>query len=71
MTKKSESLSGLTDDLKETFEKMDVDEEILKLQETADEVAHVATDFIRKYPIQTVLGAAAVGFLIGVLIKRD
>ena len=53
------------------IENLNIDEELEKLQATAKEVADTATEFIRKYPVQTVLGAAAVGFLIGVLVKRD
>lgn len=56
--------------IKKSFENFKSEEELQALQKTAKEVADVAADFIRKYPIQTVIGAAAVGFIIGSLLKK-
>ena len=69
--KKKIENDDLVENLKESFENINVDEELEKMQATAKQVADVATEFIRKYPLQTVVGAAAAGFLIGVLVKRD
>lgn len=58
------------DQIKKTFENFDTDEEMQAMQQTAKEAADVATDFIRKYPIQSVLGAAAIGFLLASVLKK-
>ena len=62
---------NLKDNLKETFENLHVDEEMEKMKKTAKEIADVSTEFIKKYPLQTVAGAAVVGFLIGIMVRRD
>ncbi|MBC7466196.1 MAG: hypothetical protein H7256_09395 [Bdellovibrio sp.] len=58
------------DQIKKTFENFDTEEEIQAIQQTAKEAADVATDFIRKYPIQSVLGAAVIGFLLASVMKK-
>ncbi|MFZ3230662.1 MAG: hypothetical protein WA160_10695 [Pseudobdellovibrio sp.] len=40
------------------------------LNKKTKELADTATDFIRKYPVQSVLGAAAIGFIIGSFLKK-
>jgi ElaB/YqjD/DUF883 family membrane-anchored ribosome-binding protein len=59
------------DQVKKTFENFDTDEQIQSMQKTAKEAADVATDFIRKYPIQSVLGAVAIGFILASVLKKD
>jgi len=67
----TENLSNkLSDGLKEAFEKMEHNEDVQAMKESAKEVADVATDFIRKYPIQSVLGAVAIGFVLGSVMNR-
>jgi ElaB/YqjD/DUF883 family membrane-anchored ribosome-binding protein len=36
----------------------------------ASDLAEDAADFVRRYPLQSVLGAAALGFLLGSMVKR-
>jgi ElaB/YqjD/DUF883 family membrane-anchored ribosome-binding protein len=50
------------------FELPKVDPE--KLKELAADAAKTATDFIKKYPLESVGGALAVGVLIGLFINR-
>lgn len=38
-------------------------------KERASEAVHASEDFVKKYPFYTVLGAAAVGFLAGAIIR--
>lgn len=66
----SDKFHDTAEQLKKSFENFNSEEELQALQKTAKEVADVATDFIRKYPIQSVIGAAAVGFIIGSLLKK-
>lgn len=60
----------LTDDLKKVIENFDEQEDVVKMKKQAKEVADVATEFIREYPMQTVVGAAVVGLAIGYLLGR-
>ena len=62
--------SEFIENLKSTIENFDAEESAQAMQESAKEIADVATEFIRKYPIQSVLGAAAIGFLVCAFIKR-
>lgn len=45
-------------------------EELQALKASAKEAADLATDFIRKHPIQCVLGAVALGLLAGHLLGK-
>lgn len=60
----------LTDDLKKVLENLDDQEDVVKMKKQAKEVADVATEFIKEYPMQTVVGAAVVGFAFGYLMGR-
>lgn len=39
-------------------------------KERAEEYYDNSVDFVKKYPVSTVAGAAAIGFLAGVLLRR-
>lgn len=41
-----------------------------KIKEAAKNAADVATDFIKKHPLESVGGALALGVVIGLLINR-
>jgi ElaB/YqjD/DUF883 family membrane-anchored ribosome-binding protein len=56
--------------LKEKLSSLKDLEEIEGLKEAAGELADEAAAFVRKYPVQSVLGAVAAGFLLGALINR-
>ncbi len=45
-------------------------EEAEAVKEMAGELAEGAANFVRKYPLQSVFGAVAVGFLFGALVNR-
>lgn len=60
----------LATDLKKVIEDLEDNEDVVKLKAQAKEVADVATEFIREYPLQTFVGAAAVGIALGYLIGR-
>lgn len=60
----------LSESLKDAFEKIEHNEDVQAMKDSAKEVADVATEFIRKYPIQSVLGAAAVGFVLGNILSK-
>ena len=42
----------IADDLKKVIENLDEQEDVVKLKKQAKEVAVVATEFIREYPVQ-------------------
>lgn len=67
-SKSADLADQLTDDLKKVIENLDEQEDVVKIKAQAKVVADVATEFIREYPLQTVLGAAAVGIALGCLI---
>lgn len=56
--------------LKEKLSSLQSLEEIEGLKEAAGELADEAAAFVRKYPVQSVLGAVAAGFLLGALLNR-
>jgi ElaB/YqjD/DUF883 family membrane-anchored ribosome-binding protein len=60
----------LSDGLKEALNQMEHNEDVQAMKASAKEVADAASDFIRKYPLQSVLGAAAIGFILANLINR-
>lgn len=67
----SENISTkLSESLKEALDKMEHNEDVQALKDSAKEVADAATDFIRKYPLQSVIGAAAIGFILANFINR-
>lgn len=67
----SENVSNkLSESLKEALEKMEHNEDVQIMKDSAKEVADAATEFIRKYPLQSVFGAAALGFILASLINR-
>lgn len=45
-------------------------EDLDQLREVAGSLGEEAAVFVRKYPLQSVLGAAAMGFLLGVSLGR-
>lgn len=40
------------------------------VRERAEDALDASVDFVKKYPLYTVAGAAAVGFIAGALIRR-
>ncbi len=58
------------DDLKKVLENLDEQEDVVLMKKKAKEVADVATEFIKEYPLQTVISAAVVGLAIGYFIGR-
>ncbi len=67
----SENISAkLSESLNEALNKIENSEDVQAMKDSAKEVADVATDFIRKYPLQSVVGAAVVGFILANLINR-
>lgn len=62
--------SEFAENLKEKIGESLNHEDVQAMKETAQEVADSATDFIRKYPLQSVLGAAVVGFALASLLNR-
>lgn len=67
----SENISTqFSESLKKAFEKVENTEDIQAMKDSAKEVADVATDFIRKYPLQSVLGATILGFVLGNIFSK-
>lgn len=60
----------IQDEIKAAIENLGVDEDLKAMQDSAKEIADVATEFIRKYPLQSVVGAAAIGFVLGSWLNR-
>ncbi len=69
-SKAAELADQLTDDLKKVIENLDEQDDVVKMKKQAKEVADVATEFIKEYPLQTVAGAAVIGLALGYLIGR-
>lgn len=40
-------------------------------RERAEEYYDTSVDFVKKYPVSTVAGAAAIGFIAGILLRRS
>jgi len=59
-----------SEDLKEKLSSLASAEDLEKLKESAGEMAEEAAAFVRKYPVQSVLGALAAGFLLGAFFNR-
>ena len=56
--------------VKEKLSELPDSEEWEQLREAAAGLGEDAAVFVRKYPIQSVLGAVAVGFLLGSVLGR-
>lgn len=55
----------LLDGLKETLENIGGQGDLVEMKKRAKEIADVATELIREYPVPSVIGAAVLGFVIG------
>jgi ElaB/YqjD/DUF883 family membrane-anchored ribosome-binding protein len=64
------NFSDFADNLKEAFENIEDNEDVAAMKESAKEIADTATELIRKYPLQSVIGAAVIGFALGSLLNR-
>ena len=62
--------NSFTDELKKTFESFENHSETDALKKNAQQFAETITEFIQEHPVPTVLGATAVGFLIGFFAGR-
>lgn len=58
------------ENLKETFEALKDSKEWDEVSEIAKKISAEAAGFVKKYPVQSLLGAAAAGFLLGALLNR-
>ena len=59
-----------SDSLKEKLSALEDSEEWEQLKKMAATMGDDAAVFVRKYPLQSVAGAAALGFLLGVALGR-
>ncbi|HEY8278699.1 MAG TPA: hypothetical protein VIH99_03700 [Bdellovibrionota bacterium] len=66
--KKAASESG--ENLKERLNALENSEEWEQLKKVASEMGDDAAVFVRKYPLQSVAGAAALGFVLGAFLGR-
>lgn len=64
------SATEFTEDIKKTYENFNENEDIVAMKKTAHEVADAATEFIREYPVASVMGAVALGFILGRLTAK-
>jgi hypothetical protein len=62
----AESSEGLKEKLSSLADEAD----LAKLRESAGEMAEEAAAFVKKYPVPSVLGALAAGFLLGAFFNR-
>ena len=58
-------ISAMADNLKSTWQDSYED-----MRYQAQQARHASEDFIKEHPLSTVLGAAAVGFLVGKIISK-
>ena len=56
--------------LKEKLSSMKGLEDLDGMKEAAEGLAEDAAEFVRKYPVPSVLGALAAGFVIGAILTR-
>ncbi len=68
--KSADATDHITDDLKKVFENLDEQDDVVQLKNQAKAVADTATEFIREYPVQSVVGAAVIGLALGYFIGR-
>lgn len=72
--KSAGAAGNLSDDLaadfKKVLENLDEQEDVVRMKKQAKEVADRAAEFIKEYPVQTVVGAAVIGLALGYLIGR-
>lgn len=59
-----------TSGVKEKLEELQSSEEWEEIRKTATDMAKDAAELVKKYPLQSVLGAAAAGFLLSSLLNR-
>jgi ElaB/YqjD/DUF883 family membrane-anchored ribosome-binding protein len=48
----------------------DAEEQMENMKDSVADLADTTAKFVRKYPIQSVLGAAAIGFVVSGLLRR-
>ena len=74
MSKKIEDLAEeakkIAEDAGARLEALKDSEEVEKLKAVAKELGSEAAAVVRKYPLQSVLGAAVAGFLLGTMGRR-
>ena len=65
-----EQVADLIETLRLKLKELDAEGEFRNVQDATKEIADTATDLIRKYPLQSVLGATVLGVLIGSFLNR-
>ena len=64
-------MTSKLDELAEKAKKLaEGSEELAQMKKMASDMGEEAAAFVRKYPLQSVLGAAVAGFLLGSLGRR-
>lgn len=58
------------DTVKETLSEFQDSKEWEQIRQVAGDLGEEAAVFVRKYPLQSVMGAAAVGFLLGAISSK-
>ncbi len=66
----SDFSDSITESLKEALSKWANHEDVSAMKESAKEVADTAAEFVRKYPIQSLIGAVAIGYVLGSLTTK-
>lgn len=66
----AETSADISEQIKKVMDQIDDNEDVINMKKQAKDVADKATELIVEYPIQSVLGAAVVGFALGLLIGR-
>jgi ElaB/YqjD/DUF883 family membrane-anchored ribosome-binding protein len=61
---------SIAEEIKKTFEQYGNSGEIGDLKKIASDAADETAQFVKKYPIQSVLGAAVIGFLLASYLKK-
>jgi ElaB/YqjD/DUF883 family membrane-anchored ribosome-binding protein len=62
---KSDATAAITDLTESAIQLKD------RVQEASSHAVEQTVDFVKKYPMYTAIGAAAVGFLAGALMRRS
>lgn len=57
-------------DLSEKIAQIKNSEDLKVLKEVASDLAEDTAEFVKKYPLHSVLGALAVGFVLGTFVGR-
>ncbi|MEN0059468.1 MAG: hypothetical protein AAGB31_11585 [Bdellovibrio sp.] len=64
------NLENIKDNVKDELDRSGLTDRYYAAQAKAREAVDASEEFVKDHPFYTILGAAAIGFLAGVLVRR-